>query len=87
MSCIKDDYCWDSADFLEEYADYRPCDDVVTIDEFEEILEENEICLWNYPLTEIDHIIENNIDVVLVRFTDDYDGYEYRFCEIPKEDD
>ena len=47
-------------------------------------IEENEICLWNYPLTEIDHIIENNIDVVLVRFTDDYDGYEYRSTGMPE---
>ena len=85
MSNIKDDKCWDSADFLEEYADYRPCEDV-ELEKFEEILEENDVCLWNYPLTEIDHIIENNIDVVLVRFPEMYGGYEYRFCEIPKED-
>lgn len=85
MSCIKDNGCWDSADFLEEYAGYRPCENV-TLEKFEKILKKNEVCLWNYPLEEIDHIIENNIDVVLVRFPKMYGGYEYRFCEISKED-
>lgn len=84
MSNIKDDNCWDSADFLEIYVGYRPCEDV-ELEKFEEILKENEVCLWNYPLTEIDHIIENNIDVVLVRFPEMYGGYEYRFCEISDE--
>ena len=38
--------------------------------------------LWDYPLNEIEHIIENNIPVVLVRFLDLYGGYEYRWCEV-----
>ena len=85
MGCIKDNDCWDSADYLEEFAEYRPSEDV-TLGEFEEILEEREINLWNYPLTEIEHIIENEINVVLVRFPDEYDGYDYRFCEVPEEE-
>ena len=32
----------------------------------EKILEENGLCLWSYDLTEIDHIVENKLDVVLV---------------------
>ena len=34
--------------------------------EIEKILAENGLHLWNYPLCEIDHIVENNLDVVLV---------------------
>ena len=87
MSCIKENECFDSKVFLKMYVDYDSCGEV-TLEEFEEILEENKICLWNYPLTEIDHIIENDIDVVLVRFPEmDASGYEYRFCEIPKDDE
>lgn len=45
--------------------------------------------LWHYPLTEIDHIVENKIDVVLVDVSD-YDTKnnnwieEYRWFEIPE---
>ena len=41
------------------------CDDVVA--EIEALLDDNFITdLWNYPLSEIDHIVENELDVVLV---------------------
>jgi hypothetical protein len=43
--------------------------------------------LWNYPLNEIDHIVENKIDVVLVdcsHFEDDYWITELRWFEVPK---
>ena len=86
MSCIKDDCCWSSADYLEKYTGYRPCDDISLV-EFEKVLEENEVCLWNYPLTEIEYLLENNINVILVRFPDMNGEYEYRFCEIPTEDE
>ena len=36
------------------------------IKELEEILKKEDKALWNYPLTEIDHIVENGLDVVLV---------------------
>lgn len=45
--------------------------------------------LWSYPLTEIDHIVENKINVVLVDVSD-YDIKsgnwitEYRWFEIPE---
>ena len=45
--------------------------------------------LWNYPLIEINHIVENNIDVVLADVSD-YDiesgnwVAEYRWFEIPE---
>lgn len=45
--------------------------------------------LWDYPLTEIDHIVENKINVVLVDVSD-YDIEtgkwikEYRWFEVPE---
>lgn len=45
-------------------------------------VEEMELEKWNYPLTEIDHIMENEIPVILVRFPSPDGGYDYRFCEI-----
>ena len=45
--------------------------------------------LWNYPLTEIDHIVENNINVVLVQCLEwnHNGGYDtvYRWCEVPED--
>lgn len=44
--------------------------------------------LWDYPLTEIDHIVENNINVILVDCSH-YDGdvyiHEYRWFEVPED--
>jgi hypothetical protein len=44
--------------------------------------------LWDYPLMEIDHIIENNLNVVLVDCSH-YEGNvyvnEYRWFEVPEE--
>ena len=43
--------------------------------------------LWDYPLTEIEHIVENDIDVVLVDCSyfkgNDYIN-EYRWFEVPE---
>lgn len=45
--------------------------------------------LWDYPLSEIEHIIENNINVVLVEVVcfDENDALqkEYRWFEVPEE--
>ena len=45
--------------------------------------------LWNYPLSEIDHIVENDLDVVLVECMVCNDGtrefeYKYRWFEVPE---
>ena len=44
--------------------------------------------LWDYPLSEIDHIVENNLNVVLVDCSH-YDGdvyvNEYRWFEVPED--
>lgn len=57
------------------------------VDFIEKILEEHGECLWNYPLSEIDHVLENELDVVLVECmvynqeTHEYDR-EYRWFEV-----
>ena len=44
--------------------------------------------LWDYPLTEIDHIVENDLNVVLVDCSH-YEGdayiLEYRWFEVPED--
>lgn len=46
--------------------------------------------LWNYPLSEIDHIVENNLNVVLVdcmvwsEDTEEFE-HEYRWFEVPED--
>ena len=42
----------------------KSSEDVFTF--IDNVLELNGLNLWNYPLSEIDHIVENDIDVVLV---------------------
>lgn len=44
--------------------------------------------LWNYPLSEINHIVENNLDVVLVDCSyhkEDVYVNEYRWFEVPED--
>lgn len=44
--------------------------------------------LWDYPLTEIDHIVENNLNVVLVdcsHYEDMCYISEYRWFEVPED--
>lgn len=44
--------------------------------------------LWNYPLSEINHIVENNLDVVLVDcsyYKEDVYINEYRWFEVPED--
>ena len=57
-------------------------------DEIQFILALNEYNLWDYPLTEIDHIVENNLNVVLVDCSyyegDDFIN-EYRWFEVPED--
>lgn len=81
MSCIIENTCLDSTEYVELVTGCEPVDEISL-----EELEEMELDFWNYPLTEIEHIIENNLNVVLVRFPEMYGGYEYRFCEVPDED-
>ena len=64
----------------------RGVNDIETI---EVILEDYDLELWNYPLSEIDHIVENGLNVVLVdcmvvnEETDEFE-HEYRWFEVPE---
>ena len=43
--------------------------------------------LWDYPLTEIEHIVENELDVVIVdcsHYEGDMYVNEYRWFEVPE---
>lgn len=58
--------------------------------ELRDLLDDNGYdSLWDYPLSEIDHIVENELDVVLVdcSYTMPFEHImDYRWVEIPKED-
>lgn len=75
---IADNECYDSDRYVELVTGQRPAG-MVTLAQ----LEEMELREWNYPLTDIGEIIENGLEVVLVRFPSGRD-YEYRLCETEK---
>lgn len=57
-------------------------------EEIQELLSMNGYELWDYPLTEIDHIVENNLNVVLVdcsHYKGDAYVNEYRWFEVPED--
>lgn len=64
---VKSEHIYSPQDYLElvtgKYYVVRGDDDIETI---ESILKENGYNLLNYPLSEIDHIVENSLNVVLV---------------------
>lgn len=74
---IKNNECMDSDEYVALITGKFP-DKEPTLKQVEEM----ELDKWNYPLTEIDHIIENEIPVILVRFPSPDGGYDYRFCEV-----
>ena len=60
------------------------------IDTIETILETYGYNFWNYPLSEIDHIVENEINVVLVDcmvYNEEKKEFEhvYRWFEVPED--
>lgn len=57
------------------------------IDFIQKVFDEEGYELWNYPLSEIDHIVENELDVVLVEcmvYNEDEKEFEhvYRWFEV-----
>ena len=79
---VKDNMCYESFEYINMIYDNEDSWCSFPLSDLPKYLGDLE--LWDYPITEIDHILENDIDVVLVRFPELYGGYEYRFCEIPK---
>lgn len=63
--------------------------DATILDDIQNLLRMNGFeNLWNYPLTEIEHIVENKINVVLVDVSDfenDVWTTEYRWFEVPED--
>ena len=58
-----------------------------TVKEIEHLLHQNGLdFLWNYPLEEIDHIVKNQLNVVLVECVSEEAPYitELRWFEVPK---
>lgn len=67
------------------FRDDKPVDEVVR-----DILNENDLSgFWDYPLSEIDHIVENKLNVVLVdcgEYNSDMAWQEnYRWFEVPED--
>ena len=57
-------------------------------EEAQDLLATNDYELWDYPLTEIDHIVENELNVVLVDcsyYKGDNFINEYRWFEVPED--
>lgn len=80
MKASFDNEVWDVQDYVEEVLGIRPY--YTSLNKMEKDFEENDICLWNYPICEVEHIIENKSKVCLVRFKTIHGGYEYRWCEL-----
>ncbi len=85
------DDCMDSADWIEHISGYRPVDDCISLEDLENLQKENEsvsnarMMFFDYPLSEIPYLFENDElfeGMQLVRFSNGYNGYEYRMCEI-----
>lgn len=88
---VKSEHIYSPQNYLEavtgECYIIRGDDDIA---EIETILEDYDYSFWNYPLSEIDHIVENGLDVVLVDcmvYNEDKKEFEhvYRWFEVPED--
>lgn len=74
-------YCQKLTGYCYLFAQYN------TVKEIEAILRLHDLEYWNYPLSEIDHIVENELNVVLVDVSghDEYNVWktEHRWFEVP----
>lgn len=70
---IKSDKCYSSKEYIGMITGSEPKRNP-TLSQIENL----QLNYWNYPINEIEHIIDNNLSVVLVKFP----GNIYRFCEI-----
>lgn len=91
---LTDNDAWNSGDWMEETIGYVPQEELITLKELDRLRHELDpdefpdiANKWDYPIDEVDHIAENDLDVVLVKFKSEFYGmgagdYEYRFCEV-----
>lgn len=88
---VKSEKIYSPQQYLEAITDKcyitREDDDIKFI---EDVLDLNGYGFWNYPLSEIDHIVENEVDVVLVdcmvwnEYLREF-RHEYRWFEVPED--
>ena len=71
----------DVNDFLQRYYDINE-QKMLTVEDFEKLKQEKGIEEWDYPLEEYEHLAENGIKAVPVRFWNPFGIYDYRFCEV-----
>lgn len=91
---IARDYCLDSSEYITMLNNNVEIDiQDFPLEELPDVLKKfvdgyDEVePLWDYLLTDIGHIVENNISTVLVRFPSNPGEYTYRLCEIADEEE
>lgn len=77
MSNIKTIHCYESAEYIKMVTGRKPSKNP-TLDEVDDM----ELDQWNHDVTEMSEILENELDVVMVRFPKDNGEYDFRLCEI-----
>ena len=84
---VKSENIYTTQSFCMEFLDFCPTIKG-TEDELRDILDERDYELWDYPLSEIDHIVKNELSVVLVDTTYVNNNGElipeYRWFEVPR---
>ena len=89
-NCVKSNQIYSPENYISEITGlyYFLKHNTHPINEIQDILSEQGYELWDYSLTEIDHIVENNLNVVLVdcsHFEGDVYVTEYRWFEVPED--
>lgn len=77
MRSVKTIHCYESREYVKMVTG-KTMRRNPTLDEVEDMkLEE-----WNYDVREMDFVLENELDVVMVRFPLGNGKYEFRLCEV-----
>ena len=77
MRSVKTIHCYESREYVKMVTG-KTMRRNPTLDEVEDMeLEE-----WNYDVREMDEVLENELDVVMVRFPLGNGKYEFRLCEV-----
>lgn len=88
---VKSEKIYSPQDYLDAVTgNYYCIDGDDDIEFIQRILAQNEFELWDYPMSEIDHIVENELNVVLVdcmvwnKKTKEFE-HQYRWFEVPED--
>lgn len=88
MSKVLSDECINSGTYIKMLTGYEPQTPIIDWSEYNRLSKIYPTLIehWDYPVSEIDHISEANLTVVLVMFNNDTDGgLIFRYCEIEEE--